>query len=353
MSRMKDSIARGGTFRPGARGGGADWNDVSPGRRCPVCGADSWCQVSRDGDTVLCKRVEGDRTKENRDGVTFYVHHMNGAPVRHVEVAPATPRRDRAPIEVRDRAYRAALAHLTLDASDREGLTRRGLDDGTIAAICYRTMPERGRAALARAVVEAVGESAAAAVPGIVWRTGDDGSGRGWWSFGGSPGVIVPVRDLDGRVVALKVRRRDPIGDGPRYLYVTSARHGGASAASVVHVPVAARALREAATRLVITEGELKADVSTALLGAPVVSIPGVGAWASGVDLALAWGVRDVAVALDMDAMTNRRVAAAVRCIVDELRREGLTAAVWRWDPKFKGLDDYLAARAAGATHAA
>jgi DNA primase len=346
MSRMKDAHTFG-------RGGGAAWIDVSPRQRCPVCDADSWCQVSREGDTVLCKRVEGERSKKNREGVTFYVHHLNGI-VRAVDLRPAAPQRDRAPADVRDRAYRIVLSCLRLDDRDHEALTGRGLGGDTIVANGYRTLPERGRAALARAVVDTIGETAAAAVPGIVWRDADDGSGRGWWSLSAAPGVLIPVRDLDGRMVALKVRRRDPVGDGPRYLYATSAKYGGASAASAVHVPRAALAMRASAPQLVVTEGELKADVSTALLGAPVVSIPGVGSWAAGVDAALAWGAREVAVALDMDAITNTRVALAVRLMIDALRAEGLAVAVWRWDPKFKGLDDHLAhlaARAAGANH--
>ncbi len=348
MGRMKDFGATGAAF---GRRGGASWVDVTPRHKCPVCGGDSWCQVARDGATVLCKRVEGGREKRTRDGVAYFVHQLNGAaPRSEPESMHNHAHRDRAPVAVRDRAYRTVLAHLTLEAHDRDALLRRGLDAASIEANGYRTMPERDRAALARAVLEAVGETAAGGVPGIAWRTPDDGGARGWWSFAGSPGVLIPVRDVEGHVVALKVRRRDPLGDGPRYLYVTSAKHGGASAASVVHVPVAARALRGTSERLIITEGELKADVSTALLGEPVVSIPGVGAWASGVDAAHAWGVRSVAVALDMDASANRHVAAAVRCIVDTLRAEGVSAAVWRWDPRFKGLDDYLSARAAGAS---
>jgi hypothetical protein len=337
--------------RSAAAKGARDWANVSTRCRCPVCGADSWCQVSREGDTVLCKRVEGGRTKQNRDGVTYYVHRLVGI-VRAAVAPPAALQRDRAPADVRDDAYRTVLALLRLDDCDRDALGRRGLDSDAIVANGYRTLPERGRAALARAVVAAIGEGAAAAVPGIVWRDADEGSGRGWWSLSGAPGVLIPVRDFDGRIVALKVRRRDPLGDGPRYVYATSAKHGGASAASVVHVPRAALAMRATATRVVVTEGELKADVSTALLGAPVLSIPGVGAWAAGVDAAVAWGAREVAVALDMDALTNSIVARAVRGMVDALRAAGRTVSVWRWDPRCKGLDDHLvnvAAHAAGA----
>lgn len=100
--------------------------------------------------------------------------------------------------------------------------------------------------------------------------------------------------------------------------------------------------------RLIVTEGELKADVATALSGCAVVSIPGVGSWAKAVDVAKAWEPSKVAVALDMDAMTKPPVAQAARSLVDALRGEGFEVELWRWDPRFKGLDDMLAARSRG-----
>lgn len=347
MGRMKEALAGPRGTAVLSRGGGGNWSDVSPRDKCPVCGRASWCQVSLDGAVTLCKRVASDREKTNRAGVPFFVHRLDGS-ASVAPRAPATPRSERAPVEVRDAAYRAVLAALRLHEGDRAGLRARGFGDEDIDANGYRTLPVEGRACLARAITSAVGENVACDVPGCVWR--EEGS-RGWWTLAGAPGLVVPVRDIEGRIAALKVRRRDPC-DGTRYLYVSSAKHGGPSAASVVHVPLGAAARRASVQRLVITEGELKSDASTALLGAPVVSIPGVGSWASGVDLALAWGVRDVAVAFDTDARSNVRVAFALRCIVDELRRSGFTVSVWEWDSRFKGIDDYLAARAAGATHA-
>ena len=332
----------GGTW---GRGGAREWSDVSERHRCPVCNGGSWCQVSRDADVVLCKRVAGDREKTNRNGAVYHVHHMNGAPRwQGHEAVHVAPRMERASVAVCDRAYRAVLEQLALDAGDRAALRARGLDDEAIGANGYRSLQIRERHRLALAVINAVGEHDAAGVPGIAWK--EEGR-RGWHVLAGAPGLVIPVRDLDGRVVALKVRRRDPC-DGPRYLYVASAKHGGASANAALHVPVAARALRSTVPLLVLTEGELKADTSTALCGSPVVSIPGVGSWRMGVDLALAWGAERVAVALDMDRFTNRVVAEAAQSIVNELRRERVRVSLWQWDRRFKGLDDYLAARRRG-----
>lgn len=367
MSKLKESITRELTYRPGAVGARArGFERCTSSHPCPVCGRKKLCSIGE--HAVFCTRVsEGATCSGENDCGQFFVHPFDDThPVERVSVAMPTPTVERAPVEVLDRANRAVLAQLSLHAIDRDALALRGFDDSTIDANAYRSTRSARPALVAQAVVAAVGEDSARRVPGIVWRhRREQGSERGWWHWRAPDGVLVPMRDLEDRVVALKVRRRDVLDGGARYLCVSSAKRQsseadrsafvdfeGPRAPSIVHVPRAACVLRETATRLVITEGELKADLSTALGNDPVVSIPGVGSWAAGVNLALEWGAREVAVALDMDARSNRFVADAVRRIVDELRRDGFTVSVWEWDSRFKGLDDYLAAQAAGATHA-
>jgi hypothetical protein len=333
---------------PFGRGSGSrEYVDVSPRHRCPVCGKSSWCQVKRDGSVVLCKNIGGTRSKENRDGVTFHIHPAEGSMRWQPPPMPPAQTSARASADTCDAGYRAALASLRLDDVDRAGLLARGLDEATIRANGYRTLSDRGRSEVARAVVDAVGDAEAPGVPGVFWKEGDEG--RGWWSFSGWSGLLIPVRDLDGRIVALKVRRRTIEEGEKRYVYITSSSKGGPSAENALHVPSAARGLR-ATGRLVITEGELKADVATHLLGDwPVVSIPGVGAWSKAVEFARAWGAREVAVAFDGDWRTNKVVNLAERNLLHALRAAGWPGVrAWRWDAKFKGIDDYLAAKRRG-----
>ena len=61
--------------------------------------------------------------------------------------------------------------------------------------------------------------------------------GRRWWSLAGAAGLLIPVRNLDGHIVALKVRADVP-GDGPKYTTISSAKHGGPSPGAQVHVPL-------------------------------------------------------------------------------------------------------------------
>jgi DNA primase len=113
-----------------------------------------------------------------------------------------------------------------------------------------------------------------------------------------------------------------------------------------VHVPAEALELRASGKPLVITEGELKATAATALSGRPVVSIPGVGNWRRGVELARAWGSPVVVVAFDADARTNPDVARHQRDLLRALAAEGFDARLWQWPPEAgRGLDDVLLAR--------
>jgi len=316
--------------------GGAAWRDVSPSRRCPVCDRGSWCQVSRDSRVALCKRVaEGGHEKINRDGVVFHVHTLDVAarpePRRDVW-SPEGPDAECANLAVRDRAYRSLLAALPLAAEHRADLTRRGLDAERIARNVYRSLPDdrRERERAAAAVVEAVGEGAAAGVPGMVQR-------HGRWTIAGWHGLLIPVRAPDGCVEALKVRCSDE--RAPRYSFVSSASRGGPRAVAAVHHPLDAMAMRGSARVCAVSEGPLKSDLATALLNLPVLGVPGVGRWREGAAAVIAYGAERAAVALDMDT-DNPLVAAATQNMLRELRRAGARAEWWRWPAERKGIDD-------------
>lgn len=351
MGRMKDVATVGRMFIPGRRpgrsggAGGRDLVRVTERARCPVCGRGKLCRVTVDGAEVWCSRESAGAALTLRNDLgDVFVHRADGG--RRWEPPPdAPPPGDvgrAGPVDL-DRAYRATLARLALESAERAELERRGLDAEHIARGMYRTLRVDGRAALARALVEELGVDLARGVPGVVWRV--DGS-RGWWSLAGAAGLVVPVRDFEGRVVALKIRRRGEVEKGQRYTYVSSSKHGGPAALAVVHVPAAALDARGEGRPLVITEGELKADVATALCGRPVVSLPGVGNWRRGVELARAWGARSVAVAFDADARSNPDVARHQANLLRALEAEGFDARLWQWPPaEGKGLDDVLLAR--------
>jgi DNA primase len=237
-----------------------------------------------------------------------------------------------------DRVYCVLLAALPLAPSHRQTLRQRGLADAEMLRRQYRTFPLQGRAALAKHLVEQLGVDLCAQVPGFYLATYE---GRCWWSLAGAAGLLIPVRSLDGHIVALKVRADAP-GEGAKYTTISSAKHGGPSPGAQVHVP-RHDGLRGETIRL--TEGELKADVATVLSGVLTISVPGVAMWRKVLPVLKALQPQRVLVAFDADWRTNPHVAQALGQAVAALVGAGYTIEVESWPPALgKGIDDVLAA---------
>ena len=319
------------------------WRNVRRGDPCGICGKASWCSRSDDGAWALCRRVDGGEHRVDRSGCDYWLHRLGSGPAAPPEI-PGEPCVERAEAGDLDRVYRAVLAQLTLSHAHRADLLRRGLGDVAIEAGLYRSLSKTGRAGLARELVERFPARLLASVPGFSVREGERGS---YPSFGGTPGLVIPVRDVHGLVVALKVRRDDD--EEPRYLYVSSTARGGPGPGAPVHVaypsgwdesawPGSDRLLR-------LTEGELKAHVATALSGVLTVSVPGVSAWRGALAVLAALAPSRVLLAFDADALSNPHVAQAAEATAAALVERGFEVAVESWDPALaKGIDDALAA---------
>jgi hypothetical protein len=152
--------------------------------------------------------------------------------------------------------------------------------------------------------------------------------------------MLIPVRDIDGRIVALKVRADHP-GDGPKYTTISSAKYGGPSPGAQVHVPL--HSGQGDTVRL--TEGELKADVATVLSGLCTISIPGVAMWRKALPVLEGWRPQQVLLAFDADWRTNPHVAQALGHAALALVKAAYEVQVEDWAPALgKGVDDLLAA---------
>lgn len=295
--------------------------------------------MREDGLLVICYHEASER--ESADG--GWVHLLDEPRAAFVRREALPPEFQRAADGVLDRAYRTLLAQCGLSTEHRAALRKRGLLDVHIERAGYATLHKEGRAALARAIVSEVGEDDARRVPGYVVRSE---GGQSWPSIAGSPGLLVPCRDLTGRILGLQVRRDDPSPDQGRYAWLSSRHQGGASAAAFAHVPTFPTWDRD---EVVITEGPIKADVSCVLTGRFVVAIPGVSAWQRAVDLCVEVKPRLAWVALDADVAVNRHVAAALDKLAGGLRAAGIEYRVLRWPlAEGKGLDDLVARHADG-----
>lgn len=324
------------------------WTSVTRARPCPRCGRDSWCAVSKDQTAVMCMRdtvgFDG-KERTNKAGEPYGFHWIDGArrdPSAYVPAGPSGP--EPAPPEDRDRVYRALLDALTLSDQHRQHLRHRGLSPDHVAALQlagYRTLPDDGqRDPAIRAAAAALAGTDALAIPGL-YRAKNGKSIR----LAGRSGLVIPVRDHAGLVIALKLRPDDP-GDGGKYVWLSGSHMGGSSPGAPAHV---ARRELGSSGALRIVEGVLKADVAAALdPGIAVVGIPSCSASSAAVPALRALAPSRVLLAWDADARENVHVARglerAVVVVRETLPQASLAVETWRGDAK--GLDDALVAGA-------
>ena len=319
---------------------GNGWRSVSAESPCYVCGKPDWCSVSSDGEKAICRR-EGSGASEHKvdtSGVDYWLHRLKDQPVESAATDDGPEDPERAGPETLDRVYGALLDELALIHAHRQDLHRRGLSEGQIGRGGYRTLPAGGRDLLAARLLERFGPEVCSQVPGLYKKGGE--SAR--WSVAGAAGMLVPARDADGRVVALKVRADDP-GNGSKYSYMSSSNYGGPGPGSPLHVPLLEEAVPGTAARL--TEGELQADVATALSGMLSVSVPGVSSWRKALPVLKELGFAQVHLAFDADASRNSNVARALSGAFGALDEQGFEVVLETWpEVQGKGIDDLLAA---------
>jgi len=345
------------------------WKEVKKDSPCEICGKGDWCRRSPDGTRIACRREARGAVKVKRyeDGSEAYIHDLqpgrpqdNGTPKRRrpasrggrtttttTGIANEAPTGDGTPAaadgltdaeaELRNTAYRMLLAELPLSPEHRQNLRRRGLTDEQIDAGGYRTWPgdRKARMHVAAKLFHALGNETFVRIPGL---------GPGASEIHAAPGsLLIPVRDVAGRIIALVVRPDDP-GDGGKYRWLSSRSErnpDGPSPGSPAHVPQEVRGPVDLA---LLVEGILKGDVVFRLCGIPVVAIGGASQWRNAIPILRALGVRTVRLAFDMDCLTNRLVARALVECFGGLQAEGFAVELARWNPEHKGLDDFLLA---------
>ncbi len=319
------------------------WHETTNQQKCPICGHDSWCRLSTDGTWAICRRLDtGDgEYRQDRNGADFWLYRLNedssystftGEPW---ESDPDTPCANE---KVRDAVYSSLLRLLNLSSAHQHALLKRGLSKDIIEANGYRTYPVQERSALSKALLEQFGEATLRTIPGAYVKT--EGK-RSWWSLAGAPGLLIPIRNVMGQIVALKVRA-DEETSFPRYSTVSSRAHGGPGPGALIHVPQHGK-IDTMTVR--ITEGELKADISQYRSGLMTLSVPGVSNWRLIIPILQALEAHTVLVAFDADSRTNPHVAAALERTHTELAERGWDVHIETWPTAWgKGIDDILVA---------
>jgi hypothetical protein len=321
----------------------SQWTRVHRKNPCPICGKGDWCRISFDQQWAMCRRVNtGDgHQKTDKDGVPYWVYDLGGRNTHHQPppMFPPSVTKARASDDVLGQVYGALLTTISLSDRHRTQLRQRGLSDENITWLGYRSMPQQGRASIAKRLLDLFGHETCGAIPGLHVVERD---GSRWWSLAGASGLLIPIRDHAGRVIALSVRSDDPDAES-RYSAISSSKYGGPGPGAPIHVPLT-RAPVAGAIRL--TEGALKADVATALGKIFTIGLPGVSGVGKAIPLLRARKIRAVRLAFDADASRNLQVAMALRQAEQTLQAEGVHVSLEVWgEADGKGIDDLLSAR--------
>ena len=238
-----------------------------------------------------------------------------------------------ADIESRNRAYAALLSKLSLAADHKENLLSRGLKEPDIERLGYKTTPVVGMSAIAKQL-QSEGLSLAG-VPGFYRDK------NGAWTFiHEKRGILIPVRDRFGLQI-----RRDNVSRR-KFRWVSSAEmEDGCRAEGWTHLAGKVR------STILLTEGPMKADVIHALTGLTVLAVPGVNSLTQ-LQMTLedlrSEGLVEIKTAFDMDFATNHHVQNGYNSLLQLLGDMGFTFGTYLWDPRYKGLDDYVLACFAG-----
>lgn len=316
------------------------WRNATKQKPCPICGGTDWCAISADDSCVACRRKEGGISKIDKGGNEYHLYRLNNNDSFNDPIPEMLTDSPQSPpdLVILDKVYRSLLGGLKLSENHMENLLRRGLSLEEIQFRGYKTLPLRGRSKLAKKLVNKFGREICVAVPGIYLKK-DIEQDNQYWSIACPPGLLIPVLNLQRQIVAFKIRHDETAGDS-RYRYFSSKKYDGLGPGAHVHFP-----LFEGTFDVVrMTEGELKADVSTVLSRIFTLSIPGVGAWRKGVEALKGLGAKTVKLAFDMDARHNITVARALKNTMKALIEEGFNVELEIWNEvDGKGIDDLYA----------
>ena len=233
-------------------------------------------------------------------------------------------------VEERHATYTALLQSLTLASDHRENLLSRGLSPEEIHRLGYKTTPVLGFSSLAKRLREK--GLYLAGVPGFYKNQSQ------WTLKIPGRGILIPVRDIQGQIQGLQVRLDNVEKRKFRWLS-SNGLEEGCGTKTWVHLAGEPRPL------VLLTEGPMKADVIHFLTGQTVLAVAGVNSLSQlkpALEKLQAAGMEKVMTAFDMDYLINPHVRAGQENLAHLLDQCGISYGTYLWDPRYKGLDDYI-----------
>lgn len=281
------------------------------------------------------------------------------------------PQEETAPIEKRDKVYRAFLEELHLSDKHFDHLISRGFTRDNISSLNYKSFPSSKEV-----IFEDICRKVMAkgfnleGIPGFYKTTKDE------WTFVKiTPGIIIPQINLHNQIEGFQIRKDDDLRrkntegelEAKCVWFSSKGKSHGSSAHTSVHVATDFRFNQETkqyepelhGNKVTLTEGGMKADLCNCILDgkASVIAVQGVHALNPLKEVLTSlkeYGLQTVNIAFDMDYLTNPNVQSAMEKVTSLIKDLGLVCDnMMNWEYKrldengkeffLKGLDDYLA----------
>lgn len=254
---------------------------------------------------------------------------------------------------MKSKIYQMILDNITLDKKHYINLVNRGFQKDSIEKNNYKSWPYR-RAQLASIITDQFNVEK---IPGF-WR--DE---NGIWNLAGAAGLVVPVRNFDSSIESFKIRIDSADSHGKYISLSTNPKKNksneikypeGTQASTSVHYPLTSKEF--ASETLVITEGEIKADlVCLHMQNVYCVSIPGVLTWEWALHAVDQLKPKKILLAFDADKnkecssskpeSTSFVVAKSLAKMYLALKEKNLNVKILDWNEQYgKGIDDVLVA---------
>ena len=279
------------------------------------------------------------------------------------------PQCEMAPIEVRDKTYRAFLDILTLSQKNLDNLLGRGFSLDDIAMKGYKTFPSVSNVSFEGICRQLQTQGCVLkGVPGFYKNR------QGEWTFVRvTPGIIIPQLNAHNQIEGFQIRKDDDLRvnldtgelEGKCSWFSSKNYPEGTGAKTTVHIATDFRFNSEThqyepvlhGDTVTLTEGGMKADLCQCILESKVsfIAVQGVHALnpiKSALTELKKFGLKKVNLAYDMDFLTNNNVKEAMSKTEKLIKDLGLEYCnIMNWDTtvpgekgvSLKGIDDFLA----------
>ncbi|MDN9956135.1 DUF3854 domain-containing protein [Clostridioides difficile] len=244
-----------------------------------------------------------------------------------------------------DSIYRVFLDSLILEDKHFNNLKNRGLNDFIIKKNLYRTIDikYKERIRICKNLINLGFDLKG--VPGFY----NDKFGK--WNFVSKKGFLIPIGNLDGRIISLQIRMDDEelISNKnlkSRYKYFSSYKcQDGTKAIAAIHYIKGSNNDNS----IIITEGPLKADITNFFSNKSIIAIPGVSIGHSEVvRMIKSLGNPLAIICFDMDLYDNINVKRSMIELCKKFNENNISFVYKSWKEKYKknknlkGIDDLL-----------